>query len=301
MQSVNKKILIVYYSQSGQLTEIVNRFIAGFAANSAEFDTLNIQMQKAFPFPWNSATFFDAMPESVLVKPAPIVAPQFKYKQYDLIVIAYQPWFLSPSIPANSIFADPTFSALLKNTPVVTLIGARNMWVEGQKKMKQLIANAGAKLVGNIVLIDRHPNLISAVTIQYWMFTGKKEGFWGVFPKPGVSDSDIQNTTEFGSIVETHLNNNTLDNLQTALLQKKAVEVNHLLMFVESRGAMIFKLWAALILKKSNRSLWINIFKYYLIFALFLLSPIIIVLYSLILRPLMYKKINLLIQEARSV
>lgn len=114
MQSVNKKILIVYYSQSGQLTEIVNRFIAGFAANSAEFDTLNIQMQKAFPFPWNSATFFDAMPESVLVKPAPIVAPQFKYKQYDLIVIAYQPWFFITKHSRKFNFCRSNFFSIVK-------------------------------------------------------------------------------------------------------------------------------------------------------------------------------------------
>ena len=41
----------------------------------------------------------------------------------------------------------------------------------------------GANLVGNIALVDKHPNPVSFVTIFYWMLTGKKEKYLKHIPK----------------------------------------------------------------------------------------------------------------------
>ncbi len=135
----DKKVLIVHYSQSGQLTEIVNNFAAGLS--SVKVETIKVRMQKEFEFPWTSERFFDAMPESVLGIPADLDSFQPKEESYDLIVFAYQPWFLSPSIPATSILANEEFRKRLKNTPILTIIGARNMWLNSQEKVKKTLIN----------------------------------------------------------------------------------------------------------------------------------------------------------------
>ena len=58
--------------------------------------------------------------------------------------------------------------------PVVTLIGARNMWLNAHVRLRKTFHDLGAKMVGTVALIDKNSNTISAVTILYWMLTGKK-------------------------------------------------------------------------------------------------------------------------------
>ena len=59
--------------------------------------------------------------------------------KYDLIIFGYQPWFLSPSLPATALLKNETFKKIMKNSPIVTVIGARNMWLNSQESVKQLI------------------------------------------------------------------------------------------------------------------------------------------------------------------
>jgi len=287
-----KNILVVYYSQSGQLEQIVNNFTLPFVNNGEDVEFYKIKPINDFPFPWKSTQFFDAMPECVAGIPAEIELPNFKQTMYDLIIFAYQPWYLSPSIPAISILNNQEFKNVLKNTPVVTLIGSRNMWTMAQEQVKKHIKNAGAILVGNVVLHDRNANLISAVTVQYWMFTGKKDKWLGVFPKPGISDEDILSAEKYGKIVLEYFKNNKLQELQEELIKDKAVELNSNILLVESRGFLMFKIWARIILKKTNRKLWINLFKYYLIFVLFIVSPIVLFFYILFIKPFLLNKIK---------
>jgi hypothetical protein len=289
---MSKHILVVYYSQSGQLKEIARNFAQPFTAQGHDVEFLEIKPVKPFDFPWTGERFFDAFPESVLGIPAELHTPFFKRENYDLIILAYQPWYLSPGIPFNSFLQHPEFVRRAKNTPVITLIGARNMWIMAQEKVKVRLSDIGAKLVGNVVLTDRHTNLVSAITIQYWMFTGKKDRFLGFFPRPGVSGKDIASASHFGEIAGPAVTNASYDQLQEQFIEAKAVEVKPILLFVESRGAMLFKIWASLIIRKKNRKLWLRIFKYYLVVALFVVSPLVILIYIIILRPVLFNKIR---------
>ncbi len=289
---MSKKILVVYYSQSGQLKQIAENFSSPFAQVGHTVEFARVQMKNEFPFPWKSKNFFDAMPESVLGIPAEVIAPQFKEEMYDLVVFAYQPWYLSPSIPATSILHDAEFQKRLNNTPVVTIIGARNMWLNAQERVKGLIKQSGGKLVGNVVYSDRHNNFVSAVTIQYWMFTGRKDRWLGIFPKPGVADEEINAAGKFGTKTMEALTTGNLEELQQQLAEMKAVEPQTALMFIEGRAPKIFSVWANVIIKKKNRALWLQIFKYYLLFALFIIAPIILTIYLLLIMPLTGKAIR---------
>lgn len=54
--------------------------------------------EPAYPFPWTFRTFLDAFPESVYLDPPAVNAPPSE-ADYDLVVLAYQVWFLAPSTP----------------------------------------------------------------------------------------------------------------------------------------------------------------------------------------------------------
>lgn len=64
---------------------------------------------------------------------------------------------------------------MLKDTPVITLIGCRNMWLMAQEKVKKLLAESEAKLIGNVVKVDQSNDWASFITTPLWMLTGKKK------------------------------------------------------------------------------------------------------------------------------
>lgn len=289
---MNKKVLALYYSQSGQLEDILNNLIEPLLAAGISVEKIHIQPEKPFHFPWTSDRFFDAMPESVLGTPVPLAPFELEEEDYDLVILAYQPWYLSPSIPTTSMLLHPKIRSIIAHKPVLTLIGSRNMWLNAQEKVKKHLQEANANLVGNIALFDRNNNSISAVTILYWMLTGKKDRMWGIFPKPGVADEDIERVKAHGATVLERLQEGNLERLQEQLVAANALEVKSNLMFIEHRAKRLFAIWANLIIKRKNRTLWLKIFKYYLVIALFIVAPIVVTINRILFQPFMQKKIQ---------
>jgi hypothetical protein len=282
-----KKILVVNYSQSGQLNEIIDRFLVPFDPETIE--RLQIQPVTPFVFPWTSEEFFDKMPECVNEDVIELQPVHFSAERYELIVIGYQPWFLSPSLPITALLKTPAFQQRLHGTPVVTVIGGRNMWLNSQESIKKLVKDAGGRLVGNIPLMDRTSNLISAVTILHWMLTGRKEKKWGVFPMPGVSQEDIESASGFGAIVRNAFERRELDGLQQQILATGRIQIPTDILFIEQRAKKLFRIWAKLIKTKgttpARRKTLVGFFKYYLLIALFMVAPLLLTVYNLLIAP----------------
>lgn len=293
-----KEILVVYYSQTGQLFDIVKSVVSGIENTETNITYFEIVPEKAFDFPWNKDVFFDCFPESFLQIPAAFITPseEIQHKKYDLVILGHQVWYLSPSIPLNSFLKSNFAKTILKDTPVITVIGARNMWIMAQEKVKKLLLDCEAKLVGNIALIDRNPNHISVITIVHWMMKGKKDKMWGIFPKPGVSEKDITNASKFGNAINTALASNKFSDLQDELLTLGAVHIKPILITMDQRGNFLFGKWANLILRKGpsgnpKRKKWLVAFNYYLLFAIWVIAPIVFVVFLLTYIPL-YRKIQ---------
>lgn len=271
------KILAIYSTQSGQLRDILNNLVKDIQGE-AEIDFAEIKLVQPFPFPWSSATFFDAMPECVLQIPSAIQPmPELKAKDYDLVIFGYQPWFLSPSNPANS-FLKSEWAQVLKGKPVLTVIGCRNMWLNAQEKVKAELGQLGANHVGNIVLEDHHGNLVSLLTIIRWMFKGKKEAS-GRLPAAGVADQDIKGAQKYGMPILQHLKQNKIQQLQQDLLQLGAINLRPNLIVLEKRGVSQFPKWAKRARAKGGpgspeRKPVIKTFQNILMVAIFVLSPI---------------------------
>lgn len=300
---MEKNVLVLYYSQSGQLKEIAEQIAKPLIQDGQiQLDFLNIEMENDFPFPWTNETFFGAFPDTFLQNPHKVkpVPSAILSKKYDLILFAYQPWYLSPSIPANSFLQSEYALQLFADTPVITIIGSRNMWAMAQEKVKKLLGGLNAKLVGNIALADRNPNLISAYTIVKWQFTGKKK--FGIFPTAGIAQHEIDESSKFGEVILKHLKAGSYENLQTDLLDKGAVEIRHFLIQIDKTANRMFAKWAGMIKnKKGNaRKRWLKGFYYYLVIAIWVLSPIVNLIYW-IAYPFRFKKIKKEIAYFRGV
>jgi hypothetical protein len=72
------------------------------------------------------------------------------------------------------------------------------MWLTAQEKVSALLTERGGRLVDNVVLVDQGPAWATFITTPRWLLTGRKNGFWGVFPPAGVSEADIAAAARFG-------------------------------------------------------------------------------------------------------
>lgn len=272
------KILAIYYSQTGQLKSILNSIISPFVNDeSYEIKFLELKPEKTYPFPWGKE-FYDCFPESVNGIPCNMATYDINSdEEFDLILFAHQPWYLSPSIPIWSFLNSKTAAKLFKDKPVITIIGARNMWVSAQELIKKQLHKLNANLIGNIVLHDRADNIIAGFTIIKWLINGKK-GPFRILPEAGVSKNDIEGASRFGKIIKEQISNNQLTDLQDKLMRNKAVKVKFHLLNMEIAARKIFCKFANLALKKGEtserkRQRIVKLFKAYLIFALFIISP----------------------------
>jgi hypothetical protein len=278
-----KNVLVIYYSQSGQL-ESIARSISKPLQDDKRVNLVfhEIKLEKPYPFPWNNEAFFDVFPKSFLqiptnIKPIPEAILNTKY---DLVLLHYQVWYLSPSVPINSFLKSPEAKTLLNNTPTITINGSRNMWIMAQEKVKVLLKQNNAILKGNIALVDRVGNLISVITIVEWLFSGVKKKYLGIFPLPGVSEKDIQESSKFGNVINDYLHDNALDELQPRLATMDAVRISPYLVKLDKTANKVFDKWAHFINnKKDSRKTWLKVFKIYLLLAIWIISPIVYILH----------------------
>ncbi len=277
-----KKALIVYYSQSGQMKDILDSVCAPLQ-DTFELTVEQLRCKPEFPFPWKGISFFQSFPESVQEIPCELEEFSFDPEEnYDLVILGYSPWYLSPSIPMTSFLQTEAAAKVLKGKPVITVLGCRNMWIQAQERMKVRIHALGGMLRGNIVLNDTHHNLVSVITIVYWMSSGKRHGgglYGRLFPEAGVSRAGINKASVFGSCILRAFEENSLDRLQQSMLEEGAVNINPVLMTVEKRGKGFFGPWSRFVLKKGRawdprRNGRLKLFRFYLFAVIYLVSPI---------------------------
>ena len=274
------KVLVLYYSQTGQLKEIANNCLSPLVKDeSVEVDFVKVETEHQFPFPWTRLTFFNAFPESVYGTPFKLKPLQVdKTKDYDLIILAYTVWYLNPSIPISSLLQHDDAEHIFKGKKVITLLGSRNMWVLAQEKVKRHLKRLEADLIGNVVLIDRNTNLVSIITIIRWMFYAKKNPFWG-FPRAGIIQEDIDSSNRFGEIILNRLKTQNLSDMQEELNKKGAIEINPSLVILEKRATKLFGMYAGFLTKKGGfydkeRLGRVSLLSYLLPLGAFILSPI---------------------------
>lgn len=276
-----KKILVLYYSQTGQLTRIVDNILKTVSRTSGVSIVYEqLHPEPPYPFPWSAYQFCDVFPESVAGIPCRLRPPVCSLDDdYDLIILAYTIWYLAPSIPVMSFLQTPAAERIFNNRPVLTVIGCRNMWLLAQERVKQKIVELGGRLAGNIVLSDRTNNLVGVLTIAVWMLTGRKDRFLKVFPLPGISEEDIEAAERFGGPLASTLTEEGLALDQNQLNDLGALRVQPSLLIMEKRISKIFAIWSRFIRLKggpgaANRRKRVRAFMVYLIAAVVLLAPL---------------------------
>lgn len=292
-----RQVLVVHYSQTGQLERLAASVCAPLLEQPGiQVDFLPLKPAEPYPFPWPFLTFFSVFPETVLMRPEALepldVEPN---KRYDLIILAYQVWFLSPSRPVSSFLASDEAAALFRDTPVVTLIGCRNMWLMAQEKVKARLEALGAKLVDNIALTDACGTAASFLATPLWMFTGKRKALSWV-PQAGISDADIAGAERFGRAMGARLIRDAEPLDAPMLIGLQAVRVDEKLIASERVGSRSFQIWGRLIAALSpqhslRRRVLVAFYVMFLVSLILTVVPL-TALFKRLLAPLTRKRIQ---------
>lgn len=202
-----------------------------------------LRPRKDFVFPWSFRNFLDAFPESALQLPGELEPMSLSgHENFDLIILPYQVWFLSPSQPMVAFMRSPLARQLLAGKPVVTVIACRNMWLLAQEKMKQHIQAVGARLIDNVALTDRAHTLSTLITTPLWVLTGKRQVVRAL-PPAGVTQDDIEHASRFGRALRDALHENCEKHAAPLLTGLRAVEANPRLLFSEKAATRSFFIW----------------------------------------------------------
>jgi hypothetical protein len=215
--------------------------------------------------------------------------------QFDLIIIAYTVWFVSPNLPTMAFLKSPQAARLMRDKPVVTLIGCRNMWLMAQERVKEHIAALGGRLIDNVVLIDVAHMAATLVSTPMWMLTGKRGPFLnGTIPAAGIPANEIAGAARFGSAIARQLPTRRSGDYTPMLRGLSAVSVNEGLIASEPIIRRSFRIWGGLLRSLGNqqsitRRLVLALYVVFLVSLLLTVVPISAVLKRL-LAPLTQKR-----------
>jgi hypothetical protein len=245
-----KRILVIHYSQTGQLREIVDSVLGPLrAASDIEVTAIELKPLKPFPFPWPFWYFFNTFPECVYEDPPPIEKlPVPVDAEFDLVILAYTVWFVSPNMPTMAFLQSDDAKRLLRDKPVITLIGCRNMWLMAQERVKEKLIALGAKHIDNAALVDVASMWTTFISTPMWMLTGKRGPFLGGrVPRAGIPAEEIKRAARFGDAVAKQLPQRAVNDTSPMFAGLGAVKINESLVASEPIVRRSFRAWGGLL------------------------------------------------------
>jgi hypothetical protein len=291
-----KRVLALHFSQTGQTADAIGALVAPLERQGFEVVRERLETETAFPFPWGVSAFFDVMPETVTGHAPPLkplsVDPD---ERFDLVVLGYQVWYLSPSLPAQALFQSE-YRRLLAGTPVVTVVVSRNMWYSAADKMRRLLADAGSIHVGNVAVTDPGPAWTTFITTPRLLFTGRRDRFLRIFPPAGISEESVRSLSRLGEEIGGRVGKPERGPSMPLFNGREVSMVNRRLVGADRLASLLFAPWARAIARVSRpgqlrRAVLLGFFGAWLTAAIVLLMPLVVV-GQLLLAPLVRRRMD---------
>lgn len=194
---MSQRILVLHFSQSGQLLAGAEALAEPLREAGHEVHLAPIVPARAYPFPWTVTAFFGMFPEVFLGETEPVQQVEIPEGPWDLVVVASTIWFLSPSQPWWSFLHTEQAAELFRGQRVLTLIGCRNMWIRGWRKLVGRLEQLGATVVDRVVFTHSGSVFASYFSTLAWMLTGKRDAMKAL-PKAQVDEATLLRVKEIG-------------------------------------------------------------------------------------------------------
>lgn len=286
--SGHERVLIVYYSQSGDVEQVLKALATPLRRPQFELVWEKLRPTIEYPWPWRSPRrFFDVMPETVMGLPPKIVSPTFDAEErFDLVILGYSVWYLSPSLPIQS-FLRSSHASVLRDTRVITVSVSRKMWLQASESVKRTLADLGATHIDNVAVTHQGPPWATLVTTTRALLSGKRDRLFGIFPLPGVAETELSRVERLGAAIAERFDD--IAPPASLLRGLGAVDVNERYVIPELLGRYCFQGWAWVLhrLGRHSRPLrWVGIwlFMFFLVGLILAALPLTVAL-TFLLRP----------------
>ncbi len=198
-----KRILIISYSFSSQIRNLLNGLVDGLEKSGVEvfWEQLNPVVELRFPIGTINATLIMMM-QTFLRKRYPVhPVNQRCFAQWDFIILAGPTWSYNPSGPVLSLL-DRDGKALFAGKTVLPFISCRGYWRVHYYGLKGLLKRCGAIVAAPIVF--SHPTPEPWRTIGVFLkLAGKvpeagSSWFRRFYPKYGHSRLQVEDCRKIG-------------------------------------------------------------------------------------------------------
>ena len=197
------RVLILYYSFSGQTGSLVYRLAGGLASRGVEVDMERLYPEVPLRFPIGTIVrtlkmmLTTSLGFRVEIAPLPPVC----FASHDLIVLAGPTWSYNPSGPILRLL-DRDGRRLFADRRVLPFISCRRYWRAHFWHPKQRLTACGATVVNRIVFSHptSEPMLSLGVFLKLAGFNPEKSRFLGRwYPKYGHSQQQLQEAERVGA------------------------------------------------------------------------------------------------------
>ena len=150
------RVLLLYYSFSGQTNGLLNNLGGGLRQEEIEVTFVKLRPLSPPRFPVGSIFgTFKIMLTACLRMRTPIHEPESKvWENYDLIILAGPTWSYNPSGPILD-FIDRYGPRLFRGRTVIPVISCRGYWRMHWYGIKNLLQKCGANIANRIIF--SHP------------------------------------------------------------------------------------------------------------------------------------------------
>ena len=151
------RVLILFYSFSGQTTGLINRLTVGLEESGVKVATERLSPVETLRFPIGTyAATFKMMLTTFVRKRIKINEIHSTcFDDFDLIILAGPTWSYNPSGPVLSLL-DIHGEKLFAGRPVLPVISCRGYWRMHWYGLRKKLRKCGAEVVNKIVF--SHPN-----------------------------------------------------------------------------------------------------------------------------------------------
>ncbi|MDO4721765.1 hypothetical protein [Porphyromonas circumdentaria] len=250
-----RRIRVIYYSQSGTLRKVLGSFLEPL---SKSYDVIwyPIYSKKPFPFPWTWKRFFDVLCPAIASDEIGCSCENIEVVDDDIVLLGFQPWFLSLSLPMQSFINSPLFANLVSKRDVILFTCYRNTGAIVRQAVANKVEGNGGVIIAELEIFDHSKDFLSSIRFANWFFTGRNNPFDGM-------EKSIKEASTILS--------NTLSTKLKYRIQNKEITITKEKMILD-----IFQKWTRFI-RPNNKVIECRLllFQIWIVFSLIFISPLI--------------------------
>jgi flavodoxin len=202
------KVLVVYFTYSGQAGRLVEAIAGGLAARGCSVTKAKIELtdsrytKKLTPLPLRhpALAFIRMFPAQMRRATGEIgIPPEAQDGDYDLVVFVSPTWWLTTNLPIRSYLESPAAKKVLDGKPFAAVSVSRRYWKGNVHTIARLGEKAGGRSMGEHHFLAAGGQVKSMLSWLSWMKHAEvRERVFGLeVPPPNLQPSFEQEAATY--------------------------------------------------------------------------------------------------------